>query len=232
MTNYAVPEALVDTEWVAAHLNDPKVRIIESNEDVLLYETGHIPGAVKLDWVGDLNDPVVRDYLDRPTLRAAAEQAGHFQRHDDRAVWRQKQLVGDLRPVGLQAVWPRGRPDPERWPQEVDRRGPRTDQEVPSMRQPNITPRNAMTTRSARSAIRYALRWARSRWSMCARPTSTAARSCTCRNIPRKARCAAATSRPLRASRGRRQSTRTAPSSRASNLSNSTAARALRPTRM
>ena len=64
MTSYAVPEALVDTEWVAAHLNDPKVRLIESNEDVLLYETGHIPGAVKLDWVGDLNDPVVRDYLD------------------------------------------------------------------------------------------------------------------------------------------------------------------------
>ena len=64
MTSYAVPEALVDTEWVATHLNDPKVRLIESNEDVLLYETGHIPGAVKLDWVGDLNDPVVRDYLD------------------------------------------------------------------------------------------------------------------------------------------------------------------------
>ena len=64
MTSYAVPEALVDTEWVAAHLNDPKVRLIESNEDVLLYETGHIHGAVKLDWVGDLNDPVVRDYLD------------------------------------------------------------------------------------------------------------------------------------------------------------------------
>jgi len=64
MSNYAVPEALVDTAWVAAHLNDPNVRIIESNEDVLLYETGHIPGAVKLDWHTELNDPVTRDYVD------------------------------------------------------------------------------------------------------------------------------------------------------------------------
>lgn len=76
MTNYAVPEALVDTEWVAAHLNDPKVRIIESNEDVLLYETGHIPGAVKLDWVGDLNDPLVRDYLDGPRFEELQSRLG------------------------------------------------------------------------------------------------------------------------------------------------------------
>ncbi|MEF3275261.1 MAG: sulfurtransferase [Chloroflexus sp.] len=64
MSGYAHPEALVETQWVADHLNDPKVRIVESDEDLLLYETGHIPGAVKIDWVQDLNDPVVRDYLD------------------------------------------------------------------------------------------------------------------------------------------------------------------------
>jgi thiosulfate/3-mercaptopyruvate sulfurtransferase len=64
MSGYAHPEVLVDTAWVADHLNDPKVRLVESNEDILLYETGHIPGAVKIDWVSDLNDPVVRDYLD------------------------------------------------------------------------------------------------------------------------------------------------------------------------
>jgi thiosulfate/3-mercaptopyruvate sulfurtransferase len=62
---YAHPEKLVSTEWVAQHLNDPKVRLVESNEDLLLYERGHIPGAVQIDWVGDLNDPVERDYLDR-----------------------------------------------------------------------------------------------------------------------------------------------------------------------
>src|SRR5262252_8358612 len=66
---YAHPEVLVSTEWVAEHLHDPKVRLVESNEDILLYETGHIPGAVKVDWVADLNDPLVRDYVDR----------GHFE---------------------------------------------------------------------------------------------------------------------------------------------------------
>jgi thiosulfate/3-mercaptopyruvate sulfurtransferase len=61
---YARPDALVTTEWVAAHLDDPDVRIVESDEDVLLYDTGHIPGAVKIDWHADLNDPLQRDYLD------------------------------------------------------------------------------------------------------------------------------------------------------------------------
>jgi thiosulfate/3-mercaptopyruvate sulfurtransferase len=62
-TNYAHPDALVSTAWVAQHLKDPHVRIVESDEDVLLYDTGHVPGAVKIDWVNDLNDPVVRDYI-------------------------------------------------------------------------------------------------------------------------------------------------------------------------
>ena len=62
---YAHPEALVSTDWVAENLNDlENVRIVESDEDVLLYEVGHIPNAVKIDWVEDLNDPIVRDYLD------------------------------------------------------------------------------------------------------------------------------------------------------------------------
>ncbi len=60
---YARPDVLVSTDWVEEHRNDPKVRLVESNEDVLLYETGHIPGAVKVDWVTDLNDPLVRDYV-------------------------------------------------------------------------------------------------------------------------------------------------------------------------
>jgi thiosulfate/3-mercaptopyruvate sulfurtransferase len=62
--SYAHPEVLVSTGWVAEHLNDPNVRIVESDEDVVLYDVRHIPGAVKMDWVGDLNDPVVRDYID------------------------------------------------------------------------------------------------------------------------------------------------------------------------
>lgn len=61
---YAHPEKLVSTDWLAEHLDDPGVVIVESDEDVLLYETGHIPGAVKVDWHMDLNDPLIRDYLD------------------------------------------------------------------------------------------------------------------------------------------------------------------------
>ena len=62
---YAHPETLVTTEWVQEHLSDNFVRIVESNEDQLLYSSGHIPGAVQIDWTKDLNDPVKRDYLDR-----------------------------------------------------------------------------------------------------------------------------------------------------------------------
>ena len=61
---YANPEAPVSTEWVAAHLEDPGVRILEVDEDVLLYDTGHIPGALKVDWQKDFWDPVVRDFID------------------------------------------------------------------------------------------------------------------------------------------------------------------------
>jgi thiosulfate/3-mercaptopyruvate sulfurtransferase len=73
---YARPDVLVSTDWVASHLNDPKVRLIESDEDVLLYETGHIPGAVKIDWVADLNDPLVRDYVSRERLQAVLRSKG------------------------------------------------------------------------------------------------------------------------------------------------------------
>ncbi|MCX6017456.1 MAG: sulfurtransferase [Chloroflexi bacterium] len=61
--DYANPDALVSTEWLSAHLQDSNVRIVESNEDILLYDTGHIPGAVKIDWTTDLNDQISRDYL-------------------------------------------------------------------------------------------------------------------------------------------------------------------------
>ncbi len=62
-SSYANPDALVSTEWVQAHLSDPEVRIIESNEDILLYDTGHIAGAVHIDWRADLQDDLVRDYI-------------------------------------------------------------------------------------------------------------------------------------------------------------------------
>lgn len=60
---YATPGVLVSTEWLAANLEREGLVIVESDEDVLLYETGHIPGSVKIDWHTDLNDPVERDYV-------------------------------------------------------------------------------------------------------------------------------------------------------------------------
>jgi thiosulfate/3-mercaptopyruvate sulfurtransferase len=73
---YAHPEALVSTEWLAAHLDDPSLRILESDEDVLLYEIGHIPGAQKIDWHTDLNDAVVRDYVQREQFQALLRRLG------------------------------------------------------------------------------------------------------------------------------------------------------------
>ena len=67
---------LVSTEWVAAHLNDDNVRIVESNEDPLLYPSGHIPGAVEVDWVKDLNDPLRRDYLGKAGFESLAGRIG------------------------------------------------------------------------------------------------------------------------------------------------------------
>ena len=73
---YAHPEALVTTEWVAQHLADEDVRIVESDEDVLLYDVGHIPNAVKIDWVEDLNDPVTRDYVDPEAFASLMREKG------------------------------------------------------------------------------------------------------------------------------------------------------------
>ena len=74
--NYAHPDVLVSTDWVAEHLDDPGVRIIESNEDPVLYSSGHIPGAVEVDWSADLNDPVRRDYLNREGFEALMSRIG------------------------------------------------------------------------------------------------------------------------------------------------------------
>lgn len=73
---YARPEALVSTQWLADHLHDPSLRLLESNEDLLLYDTGHIPGAQKIDWTNDLNDATVRDYLDRAGFEALLRRLG------------------------------------------------------------------------------------------------------------------------------------------------------------
>jgi thiosulfate/3-mercaptopyruvate sulfurtransferase len=73
---YAHPEYLVETDWVAQHLNDPNVRIVESDEDYLLYDTGHIPGAVRVDWFTTLQHPVRRDFLTKEQFEAMCSSQG------------------------------------------------------------------------------------------------------------------------------------------------------------
>lgn len=65
MAEYVHPEMVVDTDWVAEHKDDASVRIVESDEDILLYEVGHIPGAIKVDWQNELQNQVIRDYINK-----------------------------------------------------------------------------------------------------------------------------------------------------------------------
>ena len=74
--SYAHPNALVSTEWLADHLDDPAVRVVEVDEDVDAYDKGHIPGAVSWNWFSDLSHPVRRDYIDQAGFSALLSAAG------------------------------------------------------------------------------------------------------------------------------------------------------------
>lgn len=76
MSTPAIPEVLANTHWVAERLNDPAIRLLESNEDVTLYDKGHIPGAQAINWHTELNDPLVRDYLNAEQFAALLESKG------------------------------------------------------------------------------------------------------------------------------------------------------------
>jgi len=76
MAGFAHPNYLVETDWVAEHLKDPQVRMVESDEDLLLYETGHIPGAVKVDWFTTLQHPLRRDFLSESEFETLCSQLG------------------------------------------------------------------------------------------------------------------------------------------------------------
>ncbi len=76
MAQYAHPDYLVETDWVAAHLNDPAVRVVESDEDYLLYDTGHAPGSVKIDWFTTLQHPLRRDFLTKAEFERVCSENG------------------------------------------------------------------------------------------------------------------------------------------------------------
>ena len=170
-----------------------------SDEDVLLYDTGHIPGAVKLDWHTDLDDPVIRDYVAARDWRPDVGE-GHLRDstlilYGDRNNWWAAyalwvvSLFGHPTPACSTAAGSSGWRRVVRWPKTPDHlthRLPRWSR--------------ATTRRPARSASRS---WPPGQpWSTFARPASTAVNCCTCRTTRRKARCAAATSPAPGASRG------------------------------
>jgi thiosulfate/3-mercaptopyruvate sulfurtransferase len=76
MSNYVYPEVLVDSQWVVDHRDDPNVRIVESDEDILLYNTGHIPNAIKIDWQLDLQDQLKRDYINKEKFEQLMSEKG------------------------------------------------------------------------------------------------------------------------------------------------------------
>jgi thiosulfate/3-mercaptopyruvate sulfurtransferase len=76
MAAYANPDALVETDWLAEHLDDPNLRIVEVDEDTTAFEGGHIPGAVGWNWFADLHHPTNRDYVDQEGLSALLRKAG------------------------------------------------------------------------------------------------------------------------------------------------------------
>ena len=202
---YAHPEVLVSTDWVAAHLNDPSVRIIESNEDTLLYASGHIPASVNVDWTSDLNDQLRRDYITREGFEQLMSRIGATQGHHGGVLRRQEQLVGLLRLLGVPALRPHQRPGDGRRPHQVGEGEAAGHARGADLRaRPATRPRNATTPRSARSATKCSRTCRRSgSSSTCAAPTSTPASACTCPTTPTRARSAAATSPAPRASPGR-----------------------------
>jgi len=76
MSQYVHSDVLVSTKWVVDHIDDPNLVIIESNEDILLYDTGHIPNAVKIDWEKDLQDSLTRDYINKERFEQLLSEKG------------------------------------------------------------------------------------------------------------------------------------------------------------
>ena len=218
--SYAHPEVLVSTAWVDEHRHDPKVRIVESDEDVLLYQQGHVPGAVKIDWHNDLQDQIVRDYIDKGRFAELCSSKGIAPRHDRRLLRRQEQLVGLLRHVGVQALRPRRLPHHGRRPQALGARRPalvarRRDQ---LSRGPTTWP-TIPIRRSARFATKSSNTSApASSWSTSAHPASTRASCCTWPTTRRRGRCAAGTFPAPATSPGRAPPTTTARSRVAKDL--------------
>ena len=197
---------LVSTDWVADHLGDERVVVAEVDENPDLYDEGHIPGAVKLHWRDDLQDPVERDIVDKESFERAARLARHRQRHHGHPLRRPQQLVRRLRLLVPQGLRARGRADRRRRPAEVVRRGARAQHRDAGARRATYTADDRdESIRAYRDYVREASATRTRRSSTSARRRSTRAscspRPATSRRAPR----AAGTSRARSRSRGRRR---------------------------
>jgi thiosulfate/3-mercaptopyruvate sulfurtransferase len=76
MANYTHPEMLIETDWVASHLQDATLRIVEVDVDTTQYDQGHIPGAVGFNWQSQLNDQIRRDIISQADLEALLSKSG------------------------------------------------------------------------------------------------------------------------------------------------------------
>lgn len=219
---YADPSRLVSTEWLSAHLGHPEVKVVESDEDVLLYDVGHIPGAVKIDWHLDLNDPVTRDYIDGAAFADLMNRKG-IRRTDTVVIYGDKSnwwaayalwvftLFGhdDVRLLdGGRDAWISENRD--------------TTFDVPAT---STTGYPVVTRNDARSGLSRTTcspHSAPPRSWMCGRRRSTPASAPTCRTTRRKVPCAAVTSPPRCPFRGRSPRHRTAGSAPGPNSTPST----------
>ena len=213
---YAHPDVLVSTDWVQQHLQDPGVRIIESNEDTLLYASGHLPGAVHVDWTSDLNDQIRRDYITREGFERLMSRIGATPDttvvfYGDKNNWWACyafwvfQLFGHTKA----RVMDGGRLKWEKEKRELSREVPKYPATTYKANERADGRHRAFRREVAEHVERKGqLVDVRS-------PEEYPARACTCPTIRTKERCAAATFPARRASRGRARSTRRMARSRA-----------------
>src|SRR5213079_1647757 len=179
---------LVDTEWVAQHLNDENIRIVEVDENPALYAEAHIPGAIGFDWKKDLQDQVKRDFLGPEAFGELFGSRGVSNDHTivlygDRSNWFAAYTYWYLKYYGHNKVLLLNGPR-EKWIAD----GRPTTADVPSYPPASFTARPGSST--------------------CARPPSSPERSSPPRATSRRARSAAVTYLELRRSRGARRSRR------------------------
>ena len=223
LKDYAHPERLVTADWLSAHLGTKGLAIVESDEDVLLYDIGHIPGAVKIDWHTDLNDPHVRDYITGEQFAELMNRKG-ISRDDTVVIYGDKSNWWAAYALWVFTLF--GHPDVrlldggrDLWISD----GRDTTLDVPTKTTTGYPVVERNDARHPRLQGRCAwLPWPFDADRRALARRSTPASAPTCPTIPRRARCAAGTSRPRCRCRGPRPPTTAAGSAAAPNSRTST----------